>query len=406
MALDDRIPKILETYSVIDEFRKDYGSYIRGGSERRRAYCRCPFHEDRNPSMIIDESGFRCMSARCGVGGDIIDYIMLRDNCTKRDAIELLARGLNEARPAQPVRRVKHELVTVEMAYIQRFYANIDTAMPFFQTRAVTLESGHRHKLGSWTNFHWSYELSTGEVVHFESPRYSIPNIRRGYDRNGNPIAVGLGVNFRRDDAVALKILKTANREQMKRVGQDIANRFKVDLKDIKWEDMLDDCFGPKYWRKGSATRMFNSNVVVTPTTDGGYEPTRLSSVLVVEGEIDAMSLSEAGYNAVAVKYSHGLDLTKPLAGVAHIYIVKDRDKDFIRPDGTVGNGGRDNALLLYNHLKEMGRDNITIIEAPQGSKDANDVILSGGLKPWLMKYGLLPSSKERRELTASNLMH
>lgn len=389
---DNRIPRILDSYSVLGEFRKDYGSFIRSDSGRSRLFCRCPFHDDNRPSLIVDDDGFRCMSARCGVGGDIIDYIMVRDHCNKRDAIEMLALGLNETRPEQKVKRVREPLVTVEMAYIQRFYANMETALPFFKGRAVTAKSGHRHKLGAWPEFYWDYHSDKGETIRFTCPRYSIPNIRSGYDKLGNPINVGLDVNFRRDDAAAIEILKRRDRAQMKRIGDEIAVKLKMSPKDVTWADMLDDCFGPKYWRKGSATRMFNANTVITATPDGSYTPARLSSVLLVEGEIDAMSLTEAGYNSVAVKYSNSLDLTKPLSGVAHIYVIKDRDKDHVEADGRISNGGRDNAMRLYTHLKETGRENITIIEAPPGFKDANDVITKGDHKSWLIKYGLVAS--------------
>jgi hypothetical protein len=56
----------------------------------RRATGLCPFHEDTNPSLSIDlERGlFHCFA--CGVSGDIIRFVELRDKCSpKRAAISL-----------------------------------------------------------------------------------------------------------------------------------------------------------------------------------------------------------------------------------------------------------------------------------------------------------------------------
>lgn len=389
---DDRIPLIKQRYSVIAEFRRDFGSIVRYDSGKDRLFCRCPFHDDHHASFVVDADGFRCFSARCGVTGDIIDYIMLRDKCSKADAIELLARGLNEARPAQRVWRPKGELVTVKLTYIDHLYANLELALPYFEHRAVTRRSGHQHKLGAAPAFYWHYTDRDGEKFRFEAPRYSIPNIRHGFDKGGNPIRVALDVNLRRDDASAIRVLQKTDRTITLHIAEELAFDRGVPVSSIQWEDMLDDCFGPKYWRKGSGTRMFNANAVVEPTQAGGYAPRRAASALLVEGEIDAMSLCEAGYRSIAVKYSSSLDLIGPLAGITQIYVIQDRDEDSINAVGRIVNGGRDNALALHKHLKESGRENVTIIETPVGFRDANEVIVKGEVKSWLMKYGLVPA--------------
>ena len=51
----------------------------------------CPFHPDRKPSMSVSPTKqiFKCWS--CGVGGDAIKYIQLRDRVEFRDALQTLA---------------------------------------------------------------------------------------------------------------------------------------------------------------------------------------------------------------------------------------------------------------------------------------------------------------------------
>lgn len=54
---------------------------------------RCPFHDDRTPSLIVfPETGtFKCMSASCGKQGDVFTYIEERDKCNFAEAKRRLA---------------------------------------------------------------------------------------------------------------------------------------------------------------------------------------------------------------------------------------------------------------------------------------------------------------------------
>ncbi len=57
----------------------------------------CPFHEDHKPSMYVnpDKQIFKCFA--CGVGGDVIKFIQMRENLSFPEAIESLAKraGIN-----------------------------------------------------------------------------------------------------------------------------------------------------------------------------------------------------------------------------------------------------------------------------------------------------------------------
>lgn len=53
---------------------------------------RCPFHDDRTPSLVIspDKNLWNCLGA-CGVGGSVIDWVMKIEGVSFRHAMELLA---------------------------------------------------------------------------------------------------------------------------------------------------------------------------------------------------------------------------------------------------------------------------------------------------------------------------
>ncbi len=54
--------------------------------------CLCPFHDDHNPSMVVnpDRQSWRCWS--CSVGGDCFSWVMEFDKVEFREALELLAK--------------------------------------------------------------------------------------------------------------------------------------------------------------------------------------------------------------------------------------------------------------------------------------------------------------------------
>lgn len=57
----------------------------------RKGWCRCPFHNDGHPSMLLypDGRGFYCFS--CGAGGDVISFVARLENISNAKAAKMLA---------------------------------------------------------------------------------------------------------------------------------------------------------------------------------------------------------------------------------------------------------------------------------------------------------------------------
>ncbi len=55
----------------------------------------CPFHDDKSPSLVIspDKNLWNCLGA-CSEGGDIIQWVMKRENLAFRDAVVWLRSDL------------------------------------------------------------------------------------------------------------------------------------------------------------------------------------------------------------------------------------------------------------------------------------------------------------------------
>jgi len=74
-------PNLLETIQ-----REGFSPIKRGG----RWWLRCPFHDDRNPSLVIDEEKQVWFCHGCGKGGDVITFIQELYNLEFKEAINHL----------------------------------------------------------------------------------------------------------------------------------------------------------------------------------------------------------------------------------------------------------------------------------------------------------------------------
>ena len=67
----------------------------------------CPFHDDKNPSMKVDQR-FHCFG--CGEDGDVIDFIAKLFDLSSKEAAEKLAQDFGLIYDSQaPPRRRKAE---------------------------------------------------------------------------------------------------------------------------------------------------------------------------------------------------------------------------------------------------------------------------------------------------------
>ena len=123
----------------------------------------------------------------------------------------------------------------------------------------------------------------------------------------------------------------------------------------------IDDGVSAKYTSiTGSRSGIFNADCLWTA-----------QSVIVCEGEIDAMLIVQAGYNAVTT--TAGAGTWKPewanlFAGVQRIYILYDNDA-----------AGREGALKVRSTLAR-GR----IVTYPDGVKDAGELFAHKWAAEWL----------------------
>jgi DNA primase len=85
---DDRVKQVKEANDIVDVV----GQYLSLQPAGQKFKALCPFHDDHNPSFIVDPhwQNFRCWA--CGKYGDVLTFIQEHDHVSFREALELLAR--------------------------------------------------------------------------------------------------------------------------------------------------------------------------------------------------------------------------------------------------------------------------------------------------------------------------
>lgn len=100
-SVTDEIKQRVDVVEVISRYTelKRAGSIYKG---------LCPFHGERTPSFVVfPHSGtWHCFGA-CGTGGDVISFVMRKENLDFREAVEMLAKqaGIEIGRPRRGPQR-------------------------------------------------------------------------------------------------------------------------------------------------------------------------------------------------------------------------------------------------------------------------------------------------------------
>lgn len=161
-SYDFAIEEIKRRLSIVDLI-STYISLKRSG----RTYTGlCPFHDDKNPSMQVNEEKglYHCFS--CGAGGDIFSFLVNYRNLTFREALEELAQKLNITLSTDKTKKEKSSnrtnLLKVNNLAISFFHKNLlknknsASARDYLAGRGITSEIAKEFKLGyvgeGWDN--------------------------------------------------------------------------------------------------------------------------------------------------------------------------------------------------------------------------------------------------------------
>lgn len=268
----------------------------------------CPFHSEKTPSFSVSPSKsiFKCFG--CGVGGDVITFIMKRENLNFPEAVEFLAEKYNVRLSEykdenKEARDKRNRLYGINREAAMHFLNNLSSspkAQKYLRDRGLSDKTIRAYGLGyskdSWTDL---YDHLT-KLGYKEDELLDLNLISKG--KNGNYID-------RFHDRVMFPIINRNNK-----VIAFGARGFG----DAK----------PKYlnsretpiFHKGS--NLFNMNII-------SRESSR-QRIILVEGYMDVISLYNSGINYSVA--SLGTSLTEDQAAIIKkmakdIYICYDSDK-------------------------------------------------------------------------------
>lgn len=308
----------------------------------------CPFHSEKTPSFSVSPSKsiFKCFG--CGVGGDVITFVMKRENLSFPEAVEFLADKYNvrlevykdENKEAREKRNRLYEINREAGLHFLKNYQASQKAQLYLKNRMLSDKTIRSYGIGyskdSWTDL---YDHLT-KMGYKEEELLELNLISKS--KNGNYID-----RFR--DRVMFPIINRNNRI----IG--FGARAFGDAK-------------PKYlnsretpiFHKGS--NVFNINII-------SRESTR-ERIILVEGYMDVISLYNSGinYSVASLGTSLTIDQANIIKRMAKdIYICYDSDN--------AGINATSRAIDIFL----------------QASVKPKIIELEGGLDPddFIKKYGL-----------------
>lgn len=335
------------------------------------AFWHSPFNpKDREPSFCVTISKNMWYDFSTDQGGDVLNFIGLHVFGNIKNVLEAAKYLENEPEIAvkKPKVTAKPKPPTsVNIELVKKWALHLDDAISYFKTRGIKESSVKKNLMGADTCFYFRREYKVnGEVYELPSVRYSIPYW------SGNTIKC---VNRRRDDEKALALIQSCGEEFVASVRQEIGEKG----------DIVSHLFGPKYLKMGTFP-IYNINTLYETDHSGNLVikdnlpvPKVLPYVFITEGEIDAQSVHDAGYYAVAAKKASGVNINYPLSKVKMPIIIADNDE----------------AGMIYaqNIAKQIQNPLCRIVLPSNGHKDANDMIVAGVFENWASLYGILPNS-------------
>ena len=150
MALVDEVKSRSDIVQVISD-------YVDLDTSSRQPKALCPFHSERSPSFVIyPESGsWRCFGS-CAEGGDVISFIMKKENLSFVESLENLANraGIKvEERKNEPRKKPITSLIEAnEIAseyFLSRLKAPVgEETLEYLKDRGIDIETAVRRGLG------------------------------------------------------------------------------------------------------------------------------------------------------------------------------------------------------------------------------------------------------------------
>ena len=294
----DEIKSVADIVSVIG----DYVELKRSGSNYIGL---CPFHNEKTPSFSVSPSKgiFHCFG--CGVGGDVISFIMQKEGLSYPEAIKFLADKLGILVETNEVNKEKYE-------HRKKLFAINNEAKLFFYKNLLINDVPKEYiKKRDLTN-----SMINKFIIGYADGKNSLYRhlLQKGYQKD-DIIEVGL-----------------ANQDERGNIFDKFRNRLMFPIIDIRGNIIG---FGGRTLADAKAKYMNSPQSLAYDKSKNVYgvsnlkNSTKVGKIILVEGYMDVISLTNYGFDfAIA---SLGTSLTHDQAKLIkryckNIYICYDGD--------------------------------------------------------------------------------
>lgn len=330
------------------------GRYVRLEQRGGNFWGKCPFHHEKTASFSVNAAGqfFYCFG--CHKSGDVISFIMEIESLDFNDAVKYLAERAKIPLPEikyddEKIKEQKKqkERVLELLTAAARFYAanlrkeGADKHVEYILKRKITSEFVAKFGMGASLDFN-------GLVNHLKSLGFTYEEMTasgaidvkdgRYYDSLGGRLIIPIINQFNQVVAFGGRLLEKADFAKYKNTRETFVF--------------------------SKSNNLYNLNNLKKLKNDKG-----ISSVIIVEGYMDTISLVQAGFNNVVA--SMGTSLTKDQARILKRYT----DRVFISYDGDFA--GQKASIRGLEILSEEGLE-VKVVSLPDGM-DPDDVIKNLG---------------------------
>lgn len=350
----------------------------------------CPFHDDHNPSFVIDDDTgkFACL-AECGwcgghSAGDIFDFVQELYGMEIKEAVAWIDGNIPTTTQPRPQRKPDPVKITIpdqaEMVrYVRESKRNEQQARKQWMARSIPPSAVRDYCIGYVKAFRpkTPARLSNGATIwRHPAPRYTIP----WYDVRGNVVAI----NQRLDEAYAETAIESIEIADV--VRKDIAKDRGISESDVSNKMLFDYIFGDKYWFKSGSSilnRIYNIQSVAHMVPSGLVQP-QMPFVVSSEGEINVHTATHVlGVPAIGLKKSSTRYLAQALQNVEILIILEDRDEVRFQTDGTAFYPGQEIANRVEDASGKVPNQSVFRLTVPEGYGDINDMAGDNTLIDW-----------------------
>ena len=359
--------KWLEELKARTDILTVIGKYTRLTRKGRSFWGLCPFHHEKTPSFSVNPEGqfYHCFG--CGVGGDVIKFVMQIESIDFMDAIKMLAEQAGMKMPefvdggkVREMKQKKDELRAMMKLTARHYHENLMTeggkpALDYLRKRGVQDKYIVRFGLGA--------SLGFSEMVDYLS--------KKGYSKE---LMMDAGIaetkNGRYFDALANRLIFPI----FNNFGEVVAfGGRKLEKTDFaKYKNTKETVLFDK------SKNLYGINLLTKLK-----QRETINSVIMVEGNMDVISLVQAGVENVVA--SMGTALTPFQAKKIKNYC----DTVYICYDGD--GAGQKATLRGLDILREAGLK-VFVMSLPDG-KDPDDTVRELG------KEGFVALMKEAKPL-------